>query len=214
MIPLSIAALVFAAITIGAHYLHPPRLVLVGLFKPLTTVLILLIAALPGAFLSQPYARIIVLGLLFSLAGDILLVLPRDRFLAGLAAFLVAQLLYAFAFRAGARTWIFPWTLLALAAVAVLVLSLFWRGVAAALRPAVAVYVAAISLMAALGISRGLALPSASTLLAGAGALLFLASDAMLAFARFRRKFALTHLSVLATYFVAQWLIALSVPAA
>ncbi|MGH2521122.1 MAG: lysoplasmalogenase family protein, partial [Anaerolineales bacterium] len=38
------------------------------------------------------------LGLLFSLIGDVLLMLPRERFLGGLAAFLLAQLAYIVGF--------------------------------------------------------------------------------------------------------------------
>jgi uncharacterized membrane protein YccC len=59
------------------------------LFKPLTTLIILIGAAFlvqPGL---RPYRSLVVLGLGFALAGDVLLMLPRDRFGAGLAAFLL-----------------------------------------------------------------------------------------------------------------------------
>jgi uncharacterized membrane protein YhhN len=49
------------------------------------------------------------------------------------------------------------------------------------------------------------------TLSAAIGALLFLASDLILAIDRFRRPFHLSHAAVLGSYFAGQWLIALSI---
>jgi uncharacterized membrane protein YhhN len=49
--------------------------------------------------------------------------------------------------------------------------------------------------------------------LAALGAMLFVASDSMIAINRFYGRFRLADLLILATYFVAQWLIALSVQA-
>ncbi|OYV66259.1 MAG: hypothetical protein B7Z72_11685, partial [Gemmatimonadetes bacterium 21-71-4] len=71
------------------------------LFKPLTTCIVMLGAAFllqPGA---QPYRSLVVLGLAFALAGDVLLMLPRDSFAAGFAAFLLAHVAYIAAFSAG-----------------------------------------------------------------------------------------------------------------
>jgi uncharacterized membrane protein YhhN len=56
-------------------------------------------------------------------------------------------------------------------------------------------------------------LRDASALLAGAGAALFVASDALLAWDRFRAPFHASRAAVLSTYFLAQWLIALSAQA-
>src|SRR3972149_11827785 len=71
------------------------------LWKSLSTLLIILIAAL--SFL-QPnhdtgYSILILIGLLLSLAGDVLLSFPSPRtFLVGLVAFLFAHLAYIAAF--------------------------------------------------------------------------------------------------------------------
>lgn len=43
-------------------------------------------------------SKIFLLALLFSLLGDIFLMLPRERFLAGLGAFLLAHLAYGWGF--------------------------------------------------------------------------------------------------------------------
>ncbi|WP_374712572.1 lysoplasmalogenase [Symbiobacterium terraclitae] len=67
------------------------------LFKPGTMVLIIALAAtaLPDAGVS---GGLVLAGLLFSLAGDIFLVLPKGRFLAGLVSFFAAHVLYIAAF--------------------------------------------------------------------------------------------------------------------
>ena len=52
---------------------------------------------------------------------------------------------------------------------------------------------------------------SHSALLAAIGAVLFVVSDAILAYNRFVQQFTLARLVNLSTYYLAQWLIALSV---
>ena len=199
-----------AGLSILGRYIAP-RPLLIYIFKPLTTILILVLALLPGTYLSDSYTRAIVLGLLFSLVGDIWLVLPGDRFIQGLASFLLAHICYAFAFRAGASSPGFIWVVLALAAIGAVLLVWLWGGLSALLKGAVGVYVLAILLMAALAVGRAMVYPSAGSLSAALGALLFVASDATLAIDRFRRPFHLVHVVVLATYFAAQLLIAASV---
>ncbi len=206
----SISALVSAAITIGGHYLHPPRFAIIIIFKPLTTILILVVALLPGTLRTDPYARAIVAGMVFSLVGDVLLQLP-GRFLHGLGAFLLAQIAYIIAFHAGAQARDFGAVVVAVAVVAAGMLWYLWPALDRPLRAPVALYVIMIEGMTALAIGRLLGQPSTPTLLAAGGAILFMCSDAMLAINRFRRPFRLAELGVLATYYAAQLLIALSV---
>ncbi len=211
LLPVLIIAIVLsAALTIAGHYTRPPRPWLVYIFKPLTTILILALLLLSDATLSRAYTRLIGSGLLFSLMGDIWLVLPHDRFLQGLASFLVAQACYAYAFFRGASAGEFVWVLLLLMLVAALVLRYLWPGLSAGLRPAVIVYVAAITAMAALAVSWALGEPSISRVSAAAGALLFMASDTALAINRFRKPVHLSEVVVLGTYYAAQLLIAAS----
>ncbi len=199
-----------AALLLAGEYAMPRRAWLTYIFKPLTTTLILAIALLPGAFITQAYPRAIALGLLFSLMGDIWLMLPQDRFLYGLASFLVAQVCYAFAFASGASAHDFGWVVLALALVGVLILGYLWRGLPRGMQPAVVLYVVAILTMAALAVGRALGAPSTGTVAAAVGALLFMASDATLAINRFRRPFLLAQAVIWLTYFSAQLFIALS----
>ncbi|HVG44173.1 MAG TPA: lysoplasmalogenase [Longimicrobium sp.] len=176
-------------------------------FKPLTTLLII------GLVLMQPtadfvYTRLIAAGLAFSLAGDVLLMLPRDRFVAGLVAFLIAHLLYIRAFTLdGVRaTW---WILLALAAYGAVLLRILLPHVPARLKPAVVVYALALLAMAWTAAERdALASGGAFALLGG---VLFVASDSALAINRFVRQFRGADAVVLGTYYAAQALIAFSV---
>ena len=71
------------------------------IFKPLTMVLLILwfLRKLPS---DKPLIGWIILaGLIFSLFGDIFLMLPGDWFLAGLIAFLFAQIAYSVGFNIG-----------------------------------------------------------------------------------------------------------------
>jgi len=182
-------------------------------FKPLTTLIILLGAAWliqPG---SQPYRGLIVLGLALSLAGDLLLALPTNRFLAGLVAFLLAHVTYIAAFGVGNPlatrqiAWLPPFLAFGAALTAFV-----WSGLGK-LRAPVLVYAATISVMAWRAASRSqtAAVPSTSFLLALTGACLFVASDTLLAIRRFRRPFPGAHSLELTAYWLAQLLIALSV---
>jgi len=185
------------------------------LFKPLTTFIILLGAAWlvqPGG---QPYRSLVVLGVALSLAGDVLLVLPANRFALGLAAFLLAHVAYIAAFSTGSPlavsqlAWLVPFL-----AASVAITAYVWSGLGK-LRAPVLLYVATISVMVWRAAMRGqaAAVPRASFLLALLGACLFVTSDAILVIRRFRRPFRTAHALELAAYWAAQVLIALSVRA-
>lgn len=211
-----VAALVVAAsaaAAIRAAYRGDPRGVY--LFKPLTTVLVLVATLVVLAPAASRYRELILAGLVLSLAGDVLLMLGAERFLPGLGCFLLAQLLYAWAFTTDAPLAAaqLPWAA-PFACFAVLVVVALWKGLPdAVLRGAVVVYAAAIGLMAWRAAARmlapGIPLPAGAAALAGA--CLFLASDAVLAVNRFRRPFRLGEPVTLATYWAAQFLIALSI---
>lgn len=205
---LSVLALVSAGLHIPAEYGGPRWRVYA--FKPLTTTLILAIAGLAAVGVEPRYQWAIVIGLVFSLAGDVFLMLPGDRFIAGLVAFLLAHIAYIVAFTTGAPLGTAPWLLLPVALVAAVVLRLLWPGLGR-LKAPVTIYVVVIVVMTWTASARASVLPSAATLLAAVGAVLFLASDAILALNRFGKPFRAGRALNLATYFAGQWLIALSV---
>lgn len=205
---LPIAASALVAIAAGLGLL--PGAVLFAA-KPLTTVLLIVHAARRGA--DEPVARRWILaGLALSLVGDIALLWPKQGFLPGLIAFLLAHLAYIAAFhrraRFGAR-WQ-PFAVYALVAVAVLIV--LWPGIPAALVVPVLLYVACLGSMAAQSavvwrVARG----TAGEALARSGAIggaLFMLSDALLAFNKFAAPLPMASLLVLGSYWAAQWFIA------
>lgn len=178
------------------------------LFKPLTTLLVLLVAAIAPATPAASWRPAVVTGLVASLAGDVFLMLPGDYFVPGLASFLVAHLLYVRAFtRDGWRASSAP-----AAGCGLYVMVLLWILLpgAGAHRVPVAVYGLVIGVMAWQALERWRALREAAPRAAAIGAVLFVISDSALAIDRFLAPFALAPLAVMGTYVPAQWLIALS----
>jgi len=205
---ITLAIVATLALHLRAQYFGPPWQVWV--FKPLTTALLILLAAiLPGQAAAR-YRRAILAGLFCSLWGDVFLMLPSDRFVAGLASFLVAHLCYirAFTIPAGFRRSVriaVPFALYY-----VLLLALLWPRLGD-LRVAVAVYGAVLATMGWQAAERWAATRTAPAAGAAAGAVLFLASDSVLAVDRFVAPFQASRLVVMTTYIAAQWLIARSV---
>ena len=208
---LSLVVFISAGLTIIGYYLRPPHRILIYIFKPLATILVFVIAGLPDGFLGDPYAFAICIGLAFSLIGDILLMLPKRRFLTALVSFLITHICYALAFLAGAPAPGFPIILLPSVMIGAGILAYLWPALSAGMKAAVGVYVAVIVIMVSLAAGRAFAFPSIGTVAAALGAILFLASDAVLAVNRFRRPFYWAQAVILGTYFAGQWLIALSI---
>jgi uncharacterized membrane protein YhhN len=205
---LMLLVIVSAFIHIRAEYRGPRQQIYI--FKPLTMVFILLIAVL-GQAASAFYKYMIITGLLFSLAGDIFLMLPTDRFVAGLVAFLLAHLFYiaAFASEISALIW---WPLI-LFVIYGIVIYIILASSLGKLKVPVLIYVVVILIMAWLAWERWIKTGQDGALLASIGAVLFIISDTILALDRFRGTFKLARASNLITYFAAQLLIAVSIGA-
>lgn len=135
-------------------------------------------------------------ALLLSLLGDVYLMLPTPLFGAGLSAFMFAHLAYIASFDA-ALGWRFFWFLVVGGAATSLALRILRAVTDDGIRTAVAVYLGVLSLMvaSALGAARPLAI---------LGALLFLASDAILAWDRFVQPQPWARLAVMVTYHLGQ----------
>lgn len=132
---------------------------------------------------SGPYRTWITVGLLLSLAGDALLALPQDLFIAGLLAFLLAHLAYVSAYLTRSRQAAWLWLMAAAGLVTGFVWLLEDRGDLGALRVPVCAYAAVIGVMLwRAGSLRGL---DAAGRWALTGAALFVASDMLLAWNRF-----------------------------
>jgi len=179
-------------------------------FKPLTTALVIGHAWTRGR--RQPALRRWILGgLALSLVGDVALMWPRQGFLPGLIAFLLAHLAYIVAFTRGHRLFAraAPVAIYTLVAGAVLVL--LWPSVPAGLRVPVACYVLALTAMSAQAAVAGLAAHDGDRLRGRwlvLGGALFMASDALLATNKFALPLPAANLWILTTYWAAQWCIA------
>lgn len=208
LLALSLIAAVSGALHIRAEYRGPRAQTY--LFKPLTTSALIALACFAPGSPPAPYRELIVLGLVFSLAGDVFLMLPSDRFLPGLASFLVAHLLYIAAF---CQLDGFQLSIPALAPFALataLLLRILWPQLGE-LRVPVLLYVAVIATMGWQAAAQYASAGESWALFALLGAVLFTISDAALALDRFRASFAAAPATILSTYYLAQWLIALSV---
>jgi uncharacterized membrane protein YhhN len=176
--------------------------------KP-AVLLLLLLAALALDPASGAQRDVFVVGLAFSLAGDVLLMLPGEHwFVFGLAAFLIAHLAYIVGFWVAGVSAAPLLVGLVVVAIALVLLGLrivraVARGPEAALVVPVMVYVGAISLMVASAFGT-------AQVLAVVGALLFYASDAVLAWTRFVGSMRHGRLVIMVTYHLAQAALVLS----
>jgi uncharacterized membrane protein YhhN len=203
---LSAATAITGALCIRGKYTQSRWVVYV--FKPLTTGLIFAMALTAGASESL-YGRLVAVAIIFSLGGDVFLMLPKDHFIHGLASFLVAHLVLI-----GAFTLEWPgvtWWLLVLVAIPALGMRMVLAPHLGRMTVPVTVYITVIGTMVWFGVERWLAMGSVSGILAAVGAMLFMFSDSILALDRFRAEFRSADLIVLSTYYLSLWLFALSV---
>lgn len=228
LLPIPLLVFTVAALIIVDERARPgmPRnLRWVAVWKPLSSLLVILAAGLSFTLRGPRdpvYTLMIIAGLLFSFAGDVLLIFPSSKaFLAGLVAFLCAHLVYTAAFvhlqvtrEMGSNK--------AAELLAAVVLALIATGIYSVLRPnlgkmrlPVILYMLVISVMVhrALAVAFVYSGQPALPILIVCGALLFYLSDAILAIDRFRLNGAMPHghLWNLSTYYAGQLLLALSV---
>lgn len=199
--------LIFAMLHLYGAYKEQKWLFYV--FKPVTTLAIAALCWHLAPELSD-YVWLILLGLLLSTLGDIFLMLPRDRFIPGLLSFLIAHIAYIVAFSMQLEL-TFTWTLIVpLIIIGMLYLRILWPYLAEMKIP-VFVYMSIIVVMAWVSGERYFSLSDNASLYAFVGALVFLFSDATLAFDRFKHQFHSAYGVIIVSYYLAQYLIALSV---
>ena len=175
----------------------------VWIAKPLASIGFVLEAWNLGA-IDSLYGRTILVALVLSLAGDVLLI-PKKTFLAGLVAFLLAHVAFAFAFR---MIWVREWW----SAVVLVILSIVGAIVFHWLRPhlprkmrvPVIAYVAAIIVMTSLAWG-------VEVMLVPIGATMFFLSDLAVARDQFVVKTLTNKLWGLPLYYAAQIVLAMSV---
>lgn len=203
-----LVAIAAAAAILGA--LRPELRGLHYVAKPLAT---LLVAALVwrAADAEPRYRAAVLFGLVASTLGDVFLMLPIDAFVFGLASFLVAHLAYLYALTRRRPFLPLRWPWLAYALLASAVLALLWPKLPDVLRVPVVVYVIALAAMAAQSAAVAVDRLTPATLAAACGGFSFVVSDALLAIDRFHTPLRAAALWVLASYWIAQFLIGRSV---
>jgi len=207
-IALSVGALFSAVLATWSEAASRRRIHLVT--KPLTTGLIIAVAAAAAAPVPAAYKTLVLAGLALSLLGDVALMFPDKWFTAGLVAFLAAQVSYILAFKPLPGHPVSPATFLPFVLFGLLMFFLLAPKLGPMKVP-VFIYIAAITTMAGFAATRFVDRGGTRPLLAFIGAVLFLISDSVSAYDRFARKVAGARIIVLGTYFPAQLLIALSV---
>ena len=183
-------------------------------FKPMAMLLAIAYVVQRNGATKAParFDLLLLAGLTCSLIGDSFLMLP-GFFIPGLASFLVAHLFYIAMFKQGV-----PWlpstrALLVTLGTGGAMYGFLYGSLNAQLRIAVAAYVIVIAVMAAQAIGRGAWLRDKASGAAAVGACFFMLSDALLATNKFAVQFPMAQFLVLATYYVAQILIARNAPA-
>ncbi|WXL24519.1 lysoplasmalogenase [Ectopseudomonas mendocina] len=157
------------------------------------------------------YRRWISIGLLFSLAGDLLLDWPDDLFVFGLSAFLIAHLAYLSAYIIDCKrpAWLALLVALLTGGGMFAIVSIYNLG---PLLIPVGCYALVISIMLWRALARltqpGISVRSAQ--LAAGGAALFVLSDGMIAINRFVWPFEASTFTIITTYWLGQWGIAAS----
>jgi len=161
---------------------------------------------------------LILLGLIFSLAGDVLLIFQKEQsgyFMTGLIAFVIAHVFYVWAFT---KTYLnnheIPlikrqgWVMILILAYGILFFRAIKEHVGSFIGPVI-LYTAVITLMLLMAVNRYGRVGRISFWLVTLGAVLFVASDSILAWNKFVHPLPNSHFLIMATYGLAQLFIVL-----
>lgn len=215
---LTIAIALSAVVAIAGAGADAPWVWMFHVGKPLTTVLIFLLAFSSSPVLGMRYRRAVLVGIALSLIGDVMLMWPTDGFVPGLIAFLLAHIGYIVAFAPGSSMRSRVATGAVLLCVAVANLSGLLPRIGAELKGPVLAYVVVLMTMATFAIARAWT-PALSretprsVRFAAVGGATFVLSDSLLAWDKFGGVVPQAPLLILSTYWFAQWCIARSVQA-
>jgi len=179
------------------------------ILKPLTTLTIMTFALYLTGFELQYYALLIMLGLAFSLIGDIFLMLKSDKFMQGLVSFLIAHIFYIVAFLDSAKIDLNLYAIIPIAVIGIGYLAVLLPKTGN-LKIPVLIYALILQAMVITADMFYQTELTTSSLMVLVGAIWFMLSDSILAFARFVKTFKFAQIGVLSTYYIAQTCIVLS----
>lgn len=175
-------------------------------FKPLTTIFVIAVPFFAPKNGHVTFGRLVIVGLVFCLLGDVLLLFDA-YFLFGLGAFLLAHILFSISFvqyMGFYKNWIAFLVLFGIAGVL-----FYW------LRPdlgdlllPVSIYVLIITFMAWQGVGLYMRKRNNAHALLAMAVLFFMLSDTLLAIAKFKTPFYLSGPLILSTYWLSIGLIA------
>lgn len=168
------------------------------LLKPLTTVLVIMLLCVRNEFQLPSYAKLILIGLVFCLLGDSLL-LFEQFFVPGLSAFLLGHLIFlrAFSSLGGFKFRALPLLLISMATVAIYLWLLPELGDT---RIPVGVYMVVLGTMVWQGICLWLWNPNPFTKMVAFAAILFMISDTIIAVNKFIAPSDYASVAILITY--------------
>jgi alkenylglycerophosphocholine/alkenylglycerophosphoethanolamine hydrolase len=194
--------IVLSVLAIVSKYTSPNNLY--RLFKLLPILFLIIWVASFGDIQGNPYTRAILAGLCFSFIGDSLLLFPA-QFKSGLFSFLIGHIWYMLGFLSG--DWSLP--ILPTLIITILALGMFSQlyPTSGKLKIPVLVYILMIAGMGITSIGRLDALQSFSALIGSMGASLFMISDGVLGWNKFKNPFNLAEGIILITYYSGQWMI-------
>lgn len=195
-----------------------------SIFKPLTTLIIILIAGYSLLYIGigKNYALLIFVGLLFSLIGDISLIFAIDKqerlgkfFIIGLSSFLITHIIYVTAFSIFDGFFIQDIIVGSVLLIVVIVLFLIYNKkgeISDKIKIPTLIYmlVLAFMLTKALSTIQSTYFSDTQKLLIIIGAVMFVASDILLGIRYFIKSRNSLRIALLLLYFNGQYLIALS----
>lgn len=206
---LTIITALLAVCTIWTKYKGPRKLFY--LFKPLTTLTIIVIAVLSmldsKSLAIAPY--LIVAGLVCCMVGDIFLMLGERTFVYGLASFALGHVLFSIALII-ITGFEFTWWLFLIVVVIGLSFARFLLPYTGKMKVPVIFYMTLITLMTWLSLERLYLFRDYASLCMAVGTILFGISDSTISINKFKGKFKSAELIILGTYYPAIWCIAYS----
>ncbi len=177
------------------------------LFKLLPILFLIIWVADSGDYQTKVYTRAILAGLCFSIVGDFLLVFPT-QFKSGLFSFLTGPLWYMVALISC------DWSVPIFPTIIIIILAM---GMISQLYPTsgklkipVLVYITVIAGMGITAFGRLEAIQSTPAIIGAMGATLFMISDGILGWNKFKKPFHLAEGIILVAYYSSQWMIAFS----
>lgn len=177
--------------------------------KPLPIIL-LLVLAFSWQGVIPPYRYAIIVGLFFSLIGDMFLLDKTRFFIPGLISFLLAQLVYILAFLTLPINQYHLWLIVPFVLFGLIVVKLLSSSIGKMFFP-VLVYIVAIAGMGWAATERAIMLKSAGGIITAIGAYSFMISDVILAINKFKFPFRAAEGFILGTYYFAQWCIVVGI---